>query len=298
MLDAFVKVGHVALGIAPEFVVIGARQNEGNFLTAVAVLTLALGIGVISAVYSIGNGLLWRPLPVPGAERLAVLFARTHSGTVYEDYSWGEYPDFRAGTAGVFEDVAALSASPFSVAHDGPAERIWGEIVSANYFIVLAAPMTLGRGFGPAEDSSGAEAVVILSHAVWQARFHGDPGILGRTMRINRQDFTVVGVAAQGFQSPFYVGFSPAIWLPIGNSSTDSDTQPATLRRVRRAARPRNTQCSTIATASVAPNDVACSDERTVMSTSGGSNAAPLAMHTSSASVDAVRAERTGRSDK
>ena len=182
-----------------------------------AVLTLALGIGVTSAVYSIGNMLLWRALPYPGSDRLTVIYGRTADGGEYEDYAWSELDDFRAGTAEVLSGVAGITPVSVGLAEEGaPAVRVWGEMVSANYFALLRAPMALGRGFAAAEDSAGAPPAVVLSHALWRTRFHGDAAILGRTVRLNRREFTVVGVAAADFATPYYVGFSPTLWVPSG----------------------------------------------------------------------------------
>ena len=182
-----------------------------------AVLTLALGIGVTSAVYSIGNTLLWRALPYPGSDRLTVIYGRTADGGEYEDYAWSELDDFRAGTAEVLSGVAGITPVSVGLAEEGaPAVRVWGEMVSANYFALLRAPMALGRGFAAAEDSAGAPPAVVLSHALWRTRFHGDAAILGRTVRLNRREFTVVGVAAADFATPYYVGFSPTLWVPSG----------------------------------------------------------------------------------
>ena len=187
-----------------------------------AIVTLGLGIGVTSAIYSVGNSLIWRPLPIPDAERLTVVYGRTPAGE-YEDYAWSDLAHFRGATAGQFDGVAALSPLPLGLTLGGQAERVWGEMVSANYFSLLGVPMALGRGFIAQEDSASAPPTAILSYALWQGRFHGDPAILGQTIRLNRRELTVVGVAAPAFLSPYYVGFRPAVWVPAG---TDRLLQP------------------------------------------------------------------------
>ncbi len=196
------------------------RRTPGVALAAT--ITLGLGIGVTSAVYSVGNGLLWRPLPVPDVEQVTVLYGRSANGD-FEDYAWSELDEFRAGTTGLLQGIAALSPLPLGLSHGGRAERLWGEMVSANYFSLLGSPMALGRGFVAQEDSGSAPPTTVLSYALWQGRFNGDPNILGRTIRLNRQDLTVIGVAAADFASPYYVGFRPAVWVPAG---TDRLLQP------------------------------------------------------------------------
>lgn len=195
----------------------GLRRTPG--FTLAALLTLALGIGATSAIYSIGNGILWRPLPVPNAEQLAVLYAHRSDDGTYQDLSWPDYREIRGGSAAVFQDVIAYTPRPVSLKLTGQAERAWAELVSANYFSVLGRPPVLGRGFLPSEDSAGAAPAAILSDALWRSRFQADPGVLGRPLQVNGRAFTVVGVAAPDFRTPFYVGFSPALWVPAGSWS-------------------------------------------------------------------------------
>ncbi len=192
------------------------RRTPGFALAAI--LTLALGIGATSAVYSVGNGVLWRPLPVPDADRLAVLYAHREDGTGYQDLTWPDYRDLRAESGSLFQGLIAYSPRPVSLGLPGQAERVWAELVSANYFDVLGRPPALGRGFLQSEDSAGGTPAAILSDVLWRSRFQADPGVLGRTLRINGREFTVVGVAARRFQTPFYVGFQPGLWLPAGSA--------------------------------------------------------------------------------
>ena len=200
------------------------RRTPGFTLAAIG--TLALGIGATSAVYSLGNGILWRPLAVPEPDRVAVLYAHRADGSGYEDLTWPDYRDLRAESRTVFEDLIAFAPRPVSLGLTGSAERAWAELVSANYFDVLGRPPALGRAFSPAEDSAGAAPVAILSDALWRAKFRSDPGLLGRTLRINGREFTIVGVAPRGFQTPFYVGFQPALWLAAGSAWAQLNPDP------------------------------------------------------------------------
>lgn len=210
-------------------------------VTLAAVVTLALGIGATSAVYSIANGILWRPLPVPEPDRLAVVYGLRDGD--YDKLSWADYQDIRGESRAVFEDVAAYMARPLSLGLPGNAERVWGEVVSANYFSVLGSLPAVGRGFLPVEDSAGAAPAVVLSDALWRARFRADPTVLGRPIRVNGREFTIVGVAPRGFQSPFYVGFQPSLWIAAGSgwsalSSGRLDERGAVTARILGRLRP------------------------------------------------------------
>lgn len=203
------------------------RRTPGFALASV--VTLALGIGATSAVYSVANGILWRPLPVPDADRLAVIYEREADGSGYDDLSWRDYRDVRAESRSVFEDVIAYAPRPVSMGLPGAAERAWAEMVSANYFDVLGSRPSVGRGFLPAEDSAGAPASVVLSDPLWRARFQANPRVLGQTLRVNGHDFTIVGVAPKGFRTPFYVGFQPSLWLAAGSAWPVINSDPGSL---------------------------------------------------------------------
>lgn len=203
------------------------RRTPGFALTSV--LTLALGIGATSAVYSVANGVIWRPLPVPQPDRLAVIFAHKDDGSGYQDLSWRDYRDLRVEGRTVFQDVIAYAPRPVSLGLPGTAERAWAEMVSANYFEVLGSRPSLGRGFLPAEDSATAAPSAVLSEPLWRARFHADPRVLGQVLRVNGRDFTIVGVAPRGFQTPFYVGFQPSLWLAAGSAWPVINSDPGAL---------------------------------------------------------------------
>lgn len=178
--------------------------------TMAAVLTLGLGIGVTGAVYSVGNGMLWRPIAAPGSDRLALVYSVR--GEDYEDLSWRDYQDLKGTTSQTFEELIAYTAMPVSLGHANRSERVWAEMVSTNYFPVLAGQPAAGRLFNTT-DVEGTTPSVVLSEAFWRSRFEGKPSVIGETVKLNGQLFTVSGVVSQAFHSPFYVGFSPSLWI-------------------------------------------------------------------------------------
>jgi predicted permease len=161
----------------------------------IIIISIALGIGANATVFSIANGLLWGVLPVRSPGRL-VAFAEG------ESLSYPDFIDYRDQTTQVFEGgvCAHFPLIPASLGAKGEPERIWGQAVSGNYFSVVGVTPTLGRGIVPDEDKVlGRDAVVVLTHSLWQRRFGSDPGILGRTVILNGQKYTVVGVTPAGF---------------------------------------------------------------------------------------------------
>jgi len=186
-------------------------KNPG--FTAVAVLTLALGIGANTAIFSLVNGLLFRSLPVAEPERLIRLGA-TADGEGFRNFSFQEYVHYR-DHGDVFDALAAHQMMEWSFRAGEQAERIFGELVSANYFSTFRLTPKVGRFFGSAEDERGAaQPVLVLSHDLWRSRFNGDPAAVGSTVRLNGQAFTVVGVAPAGFQGAFG-GTKMNLWVPL-----------------------------------------------------------------------------------
>jgi predicted permease len=173
------------------------RHNPG--FTAVVVLTLALGIGANTTMFTVLYGVLLRPLPYPESDRL-VQFAMDYRGTVG---SLGvTYPQYRfldEQTAPL--DVAAATGVGFNLFAGGVADRVAALRVSRNYFRVLGVAPRLGREFLPDEDVAGGAPVAILSHGLWTRRFGADSALVGRTIRLDGQPFTVVGVMPPGFQA-------------------------------------------------------------------------------------------------
>jgi predicted permease len=189
---------------------------KNPMFTVAAVTTLALGIGLNAATFSAVHGLLLSPLPGTEDPDELVLVYRQWPGIEFGSNSVPHYQDMRDRTTDVFENVSSWYFEPVSLASDGRSERVIGMVVSANFFQTFGAEPTLGRAFIPGvEDRDpGAHAVAVISHGFWQARFGGDPGIVGRTVSLNGQPYEVVGVAPEDFHGP--VNFaSPPIYLPL-----------------------------------------------------------------------------------
>jgi macrolide transport system ATP-binding/permease protein len=188
------------------------RKNPG--FTIVAVLTLALGIGVNSAIFTLFDLALLRPLPVKEPETLVNLEYQRSEGYAFTDYVY-----FRDHTQ-VFSELIASANTRLMLGGQTDSEEpleIAGEVVSDNYFSVLGGRAILGRTFTPEENRApGEHPLVVLSHALWQGRFGATPQILGQTVRLNNKPFVVIGVMAPGF-----VGLGarrtqlPDVWLPL-----------------------------------------------------------------------------------
>lgn len=185
--------------------------------TIAAVLSLALGIGVNTAVFSYLNALFLRPLPaVEEPQRVLSLYSALQGSPSHLPISYPNYLDL-AKSSESFSGLAAYQTIWVGMATgSAEPEQVVGEMVAANYFEVLGVEPLLGRTF-TAEDAAvpSGETVVVLSHSLWESRFSGDPGVLGRKISINGQPFTVIGVAAKAFKGPS--SFSPAqLWVPLG----------------------------------------------------------------------------------
>lgn len=170
----------------------------------VAIVTLALGIGVNAAMFSIVNGIVLRGLPFPEQEKIISVYTNKASSQANErdGLSWGEFTDLRAQQqscldCAVYQDVSATLSST-----GGDPERVEGTVMSAQGMALLRAPIALGRWFNAADDQPGAPATIVLGHAIWQNRFKGDPGIIGRQVKLNRESATVIGVAPASFRFP------------------------------------------------------------------------------------------------
>ena len=177
--------------------------------TAAIIVSVALGIAANATVFSVANGLLWGSLPVKDPGRL-VVFSEGRS------YSYPDYLDYRDQTAPVFETVAAhFPFIPASIGGTGRPERVWGQVVSGNYFQLLGVNPVVGRAILPEDDQAlGSGAVVVLSHALWQRRFGADTNVLGRTVALNGRPYTVVGVAPAGFSGTDH-GITSEFWAPL-----------------------------------------------------------------------------------
>ena len=185
--------------------------------TIVVVLTLALGIGANTAIFSLTDQLLLRLLPVKNPHEL-VLFENpgAFAGRQFNSntFSFPMYRDFR-DTNSVFSGIAAQFPTALTLLANGQAERVNGDLVSGNYFDVLGVRAIVGRTLTPDDDKTpGAHPVAVLSHDYWMRRFAGDPAVLNRSISLNDHPMTIVGVLEPGFNG-IVVGESPDVMVPI-----------------------------------------------------------------------------------
>ena len=167
--------------------------------TAVAVASLALGIGANTAIFSVTNALLLRPLPYDDADRITILWQRSPGLGVQQDwFSTGQYLDIRSDNQ-VFSDVAATIGASFNLTGRGMPERIDGARVSSSLFPLFGAKAAAGRVFTAEEDKPGKPPVVILSNGYWKRRFGSDPSVVGKSLTLNGNTLTIVGVMAADF---------------------------------------------------------------------------------------------------
>jgi putative ABC transport system permease protein len=191
------------------------RKNPG--FTAVAVLTLALGIGANTAIFSIVNGVLLQPLPYPHSEQLVVV-ARTAPRFDHPvPVSGPNFLDWRA-RATQFQSLAGFDGRGFTVMLGKEPEHVLGAAVSFNFLSVLWVAPVLGRNFLEIEEHAGNDHVALLSHAFWKERLGGDPGWIGRTLTINGQTFTVVGILPADFRYVMMQGAQ--IFIPLNLDKT------------------------------------------------------------------------------
>jgi predicted permease len=182
--------------------------------TAVAVLTLALGIGANTAIFSLVDALFLQTLPVRDPSRLVDVY-QTRKGQGYFAISYVDYLYYRDHNRS-FSDLAAhYSSSPINLITPGESKEINGSVVSANYFSLLGLRPLLGRFFLPEEDEvPNRNPVAVLSYGLWQRQFGGDPEILGKSVRLNGTFFTVVGVGPRDFRGVVPGGLTTDVWIP------------------------------------------------------------------------------------
>jgi predicted permease len=167
--------------------------------TAVAILSLAIGIGANSAIFSVINALLLRPLPYQDADRLVILWNRSPGLNVEQDwFSPGQYIDVKTQNK-VFETTAVTIGASFNLTGQGGPEHVDGARVSSSFFPLFGVRALLGRVLLPEEDQPGKPAVVILSHGFWQRRFGSDPGVIGKSLNLSGNNLAIVGVLPPGF---------------------------------------------------------------------------------------------------
>jgi len=179
--------------------------------TAVALITLALGIGVNTAIFSAVDSVLLRPLPFKNPERVVSIWEQTlRQGIQQNEVAPANFFDLRDQSQ-AFEAIGAYGPHDINLTGSGDPERLNGQLVSANVFSILGVEPALGRTFRAEEDEPGQDHVVVLSDAVWQRRFNRDPSILNRNLTLNGETFTVVGVMPRGF---FFPERDIEMWVP------------------------------------------------------------------------------------
>ena len=180
--------------------------------TAVAVLSLALGIGANTAIFSLVNAVLLRPIPVQEADRLATVFMTDTRNPGNLPLSHLNYKDLRSQNQ-VFTDMAAFTFSQVNWSNGTASEQILLQVAAGSYFSVLGTQPAIGRSFAPEEDTRPTP-VIVLSHGFWERSLGRDPSIVGRTLTLNRTPFTVIGIMPDGFTGTF-LGGNPAGWVPM-----------------------------------------------------------------------------------
>jgi macrolide transport system ATP-binding/permease protein len=193
----------------------GARMLWKNFgVTLVAVVTLALGIGANTAIFSGVNAFVFRPLPVPQGEELVRPAERTEDRGYADEFSYPDYVDYRDQNS-VFAGMLAEDMVQVAFGMQNENDVIWGQVVSGNYFDVLRVTPMMGRAFAPEEDKTpGSHPVVVISYSLWQRRLGSDPQIVGKTVELNGRAYNVIGVTPPSFKgSKFALALD--FWVPI-----------------------------------------------------------------------------------
>ena len=172
------------------------RRSPG--FTAAALLTLALGIGLNTAVFSVVHAVLLRPLPFADPDRLVMFGDRDAAGAA-SNIGFSTWKDYR-DRARTFEQMALVRSWTPTLAEGGQAERVPAMRVSWNYFDMLGVRPALGRGFRPEDDTVERWRVVLISDGLWRRRFRADPGVVGRSVRMNDRDYQIIGVLPAGYE--------------------------------------------------------------------------------------------------
>jgi len=188
------------------------RKRPG--FTVTVVITLALGIGANATIFTWIKAVLLEPLPgIEQPERLVEVWGATRNNSALS-LSYLDYLDYRDRTV-VFSGLAAHQVQPLNLGRGGKPERVWGAVVSGNYFNVLGVKGLIGRTFLPEEDRTpNSHPVAVIGYGLWQRDFGADPKVIGRTITLNEHDFTIIGVTPKEFGSPF-AGIALDAWTPV-----------------------------------------------------------------------------------
>jgi predicted permease len=182
--------------------------------TLIAMLALGLGIGANTAIFSVFNGMLWRPLPVRDPQQIVFLASKSQDAGYPNPLSYPDVQDYRKLNA-VFSGIVAYTPNPVNFGAQGRPERAWAEMVSGNYFSMLGLEAVRGRTFAPDEGIvPGKDPLMVLSFKFWQKRFGGDPSVIGQTVQVNNHSFTIIGVAPENYRGAYYF-LEPDLYLPL-----------------------------------------------------------------------------------
>ncbi|HYL65105.1 MAG TPA: ABC transporter permease, partial [Candidatus Methylomirabilis sp.] len=207
----------------------GSRMLRKNFgFTAIAVLTLGLGIGANTAIFSMVNSFLLRPLPVKDPGQITVLGMQLKKGDLQTAFSYPEFEDLQIQSPSVFSDVIAMNLNAAGLTFNGKTEPIIVDEVSGNFFTALGIHPLLGRFILPSEGSVTAlNPVIVLGYSFWQTRFGGDPNIVGKTALYNGHPVTVIGITPKEFHGLFALADMQG-YLPMGMQQVDSSYEQDT----------------------------------------------------------------------
>jgi len=204
--------------------------------TATAALSLAIGIGANTTIFSAASALLLRPLPGIAEHGRLVDIGRTQDGNDFDNSSYPNYRDVRARVT-TLTDVYAIRIEPqaMSLGSEQGAEQIYGAVVSGSYFQVLGTRPHAGRLLIDADDerAPGSHAVMVISHELWQRRFGGDPNVVGQTVPLNGHSFAIIGIAPRGFQGTTVMRADA--WVPISATSLTTPRRNANILTMREA---------------------------------------------------------------
>src|SRR5688500_11520685 len=193
----------------------------------VAIASLAIGIGFNTALFSVIDALLLRPLPIERPDRIVDIYTNGADGDTFSTTSYPDYLDLKAQNQ-VLSDMVGYSPAIAAVKMSDQSHMALGEVVTGNYFTLLGVPAAIGRTLLPEDDRPGAPRVAVISHALWQREYGRDPAALGRTLLIHGQAYTIVGVAP-----PAFIGLvpmlQPELWTPI---AWVEDVEPAGIQDV------------------------------------------------------------------
>ena len=191
--------------------------RKSPLFTLTAALSLAIGIGANTTIFSVASALLLRPLPGLGEPDRLVDLGRTTRGEGFDTVSHPYYRSVRE-QATLVDVYAYREPMPMSLRGRDAADRVYGSVVSANYFTVLGTRPVYGRMLEDRDDQTvGGHPVTVISHRLWEHRFESDPNIVGQSILLNSQPFTVVGIAPRGFQGTTVL--RPDVWVPISMTS-------------------------------------------------------------------------------